>query len=407
MKRLLSTLLFLSPTLLFAQAYQLNLQGARQIGMGSTGIADPQNGASLFFNPGSSSFAKDNSLTLSVSPAITKGNFVDASSGKVSNTNNPVEFPFGGSVLLGNPNGRLRYGLTVYTPFGSTMNWEKNATVNFDVRKISLMSVVAQPTISYKVTDKLGIGAGFMYGYGHVDIENDLPVSMTNGDFASAKITSSANAYGFNVGAYYEFSKQFSMGVTYRSALNMKTTKGGKAEFTVPSSLATTFPNQKIKAELPLPSVLGVGFSYKPTDKLTINLDGTMSNWKPYDTIVIHFQEKPVQGHTETDLVRNYGYGYSFRLGAQYQFDPKFIGRAGLIVSRTPIKDEYVAADVPDANRVNPSVGLSYIISNKCSLDAAFLYEHVSRTSKNSVTQINGTYKFNLYFPSIGLTYKL
>lgn len=406
MKRLLSALLLLSPTLIFAQAYQLNLQGTRQIGMGSTGIADPQSGVSLVFNPGSSAFTKENSATFSISPAITKGTFTDAKSGHVSNTNNPVVTPFGASVLLGDPNGRVRYGLVVYTPFGSTMNWDKDATVNFDVRKISLLTVVAQPTISYKVTDKLGIGAGFVYGYGHVDIERDLPVNFQDGSFGSAKITSAANSFGVNAGIYYEFSKQFSAGVTYRSPLNMKTTSGGKVEFNVPASLAANFPNQKIKAELPLPAIWGIGFSYKPTDKLTINVDGTMSNWKPYDTIIIHYQSAPVAGENETELIRKYGKGYSARLGVEYKVSPKFDARAGVYYSKSPISNQYIAADVPDANRVNPSVGVSYHVSHRFVLDAAFLYEHVNRKSANVITNVDGTYKFNLYFPSIGFTYK-
>ncbi|WP_447642515.1 MULTISPECIES: OmpP1/FadL family transporter [Chitinophagaceae] len=407
MKRLLSTLFLLSPTFIFAQAYQLNLQGARQVGMGSTGIADPQNAASLIYNPGSVSFAKDNSLMFSISPAISKGTYTDAASSKVSNSNNPVVTPFSAAFMLGDPSGRLRYGVTVYTPFGSTMEWEKNATVNFDVRKISLISIVAQPTISYKLTDKLGIGAGFVYGYGHVDIEKDLPINDMNGNFGNAKITSAANSFGVNAGIYYEFSKQFSAGITYRSSLNMKTAKSGKAEFTVPASVAANFPNQNIKAELPLPSIWGIGFTYKPTDNLTINLDGTMANWTPYDTITIHYQSQPVNGEMETDLIRKYKKGYSARIGAQYRFSPQFTGRAGLIVSKSPISDQYVAADVPDANRVNPSIGLSYQVSNRFSLDAAFLYEHISRKSDNIITNLNGTYKFNLYFPTIGLTYKL
>ncbi|MFT4203923.1 MAG: outer membrane protein transport protein [Chitinophagaceae bacterium] len=407
MKRLLNTFLLLCPTIIFAQAYQLNLQGTRQIGMGSTGIADPVSGAALVFNPGSSSFTKDNSITFSISPAISKGTFTDANSGKVSNSDNPIVTPFGASVLLGNPNSRLRYGLAVYTPFGSTMKWEDDATVNFDVRKISLISIVAQPTISYKVTDKLGVGVGFVYGYGHVDIEKDLPVNFEDGSYGSAKITSAANAYGVNAGIYYAFSKQLSAGITYRSALKMKTTKNGKVEFDVPSSLESNFPDQKIKAELPLPEIWGIGFSYKPDDKLTINLDGTMSNWKPYDTIFVHYQSASVAGETETEMVRNYKRGYSVRLGAEYKITPKIFGRAGLYYSKTPIPSEYVAADVPDANRLNPSVGASYHVSNKFILEAAFLYEHISRKSNNVVTNIDGTYKFNLYFPSIGFTYKL
>ena len=177
--------------------------------------------------------------------------------------------------------------------------------------------------------------------------------------------------------------------------------------FNVPASLSSNFPDQHIKATLPLPAIWGIGFSYKPTDRLTLNLDGTMSDWKPYDTIVVHYQSAPVAGSYETELVRKYGKGYSVRIGAEYKFTPRFFGRAGLYYSKTPISAEYVAADVPDANRLNTSMGISYNISKRFSLDAAFLYERINRKSDNIITDIKGTYKFSLYIPSIGFTYKL
>lgn len=405
MKRLLTGLLFFSPLCMLGQGYQLNLQGTRQIGMGSTGIANPKDATSLFYNPGSSAFAGSNNVALGISPAISKGSFTDANSGKITYADNPVVTPFNASVLLGNPNSRFRYGLAVYTPFGSTMNWEKGSAGRFDVRKISLVSVAVQPTVSYKLTDRLGIGAGFVYGYGHVNIQKDVPVSFSNGDFGTAEINARANSYGFNAGLYYEFSKQFSGGLTYRSALKMKTASG-TAKFNVPTGAASNFPDQGINAKLPLPQVFGVGFSYKPNDKLTINLDGTLSDWTPYDTIHVYYGTAPVAGESEAELIRNYKHGFSVRVGGEYKISRQWEARAGFIVSKSPIKDQYVAADVPDANRVNPTLGLSYICSPRWRIDAGFMYEHITRQSKNVVTNIDGTYKFNLYIPTIGLTYQ-
>src|SRR5699024_158203 len=101
----------------------------------------------------------------------------------------------------------------------------------------------------------------------------------------------------------------------------------------------------------------------------------------------------------------HYDKGYSIRFGTEYLSGKKYELRAGFIVSATPIHENYASPDVPDANRISPSVGGSYIFSEHFQIDAAFLAEFIHRETHNIVTDIKGTYNYNLFFPSIGLTY--
>lgn len=404
MKRLLITLLFFSPIILFAQGYQLNLQSVKQTGMGGVGAAGTDDASSLYYNPGSASFLKSNSITGGVYPVVSKGTFTDKASGRVNTANNPVVTPLFVHALFGNPNGRIRYGMSIYTPFGSTMKWNNDFTGHFEITKISLLSVAFQPTVSFKVTDHFGIGAGFVYGYGHLTLDKNLPINEYNGSFANAEIKSGAHSYGYNVGAYYIFSDKLSIGATYRSALKMKT-DNGKATFDVPPVLSSQFPNQKISARLPLPDNISFGVKYSPSQKLFIEADFMTANWKPYDTITIHYSQ-PTANLKDTKLDRLYKRAYSYRVGAQYAFNDKVIGRVGLSYNKSPIPNDLVNPDVPDANRFNPSIGLGYKVSEKFQLDAAFLYEHIKRSGENRLSLINGDYRFNLYIPSISATYK-
>ncbi len=404
MKRLLIIFLLLSPTLLFAQGYQLNLQSVQQTGMGGVGAAGTQDASALYYNPGSASFLKTNSISGGIYPVISKGTFTDRASGKVNNSDNPLVTPLYLHALFGDPSKRFRYGLSIYTPFGSTMKWNNDFTGHFEITKISLLSVAFQPTVSYKVTDHFGIGAGFVYGYGHLTLDKNIPLNESDGSFANAKIKTSAKSYGYNIGAYYEFSNKFSMGLTYRSALKMKA-DNGNATFDVPSSLAAQFPNQKITARLPLPDNWTLGLKYSPTNKLIIEADFMTANWKPYDTITIHYST-PTANLTDTKLVRLYKRAYSYRIGAQYAFNDKVVGRVGVSYNKSPIPNDLVNPDVPDADRLNPSIGIGYKVSDRFSLDAAFVYEHIKRSGENRISHINGDYKFNLYIPSIAATYK-
>lgn len=407
MKNFLFLILLLLPAGIFAQAYQLNLQGTRQIGKASTGLAQPTDATSLFTNPGSAVFLEENDVTFGITPAISKGKFTDATTNAEAESDNPVETPFNLSAVFGNSEGNWRFGLSVYTPFGSTMQWEQDSPLRFETTKMSLLSISVQPTVSYKITDKLGIGAGFIYTYGNVDMRRDLPVQHQDGSFGNTAIKADANGFGVNAGLYFKASDQVDLAFTYRSGLKMKTTSG-TAEFDVPTSLQENFPTQDIKAELPLPQIFGLGLSYKPTEEWVVNAEAYLSDWSDYDVIKVNYEESPVNGEDATKLVREYGNGYSFRVGVEYLPSGKdYELRAGVMHNRSPIPDDLVNPDVPDADRFNPSIGASYKFSEKFRADASLLMEFIQRSkNKNKITGIEGTYNFDLFLPSVGLSYK-
>lgn len=405
MKKILAGLLLLAPIGAFAQAYQLNLQGARQIGKGSTGIAQPTDATALFTNPGSAAFLSGNDVTMGISPVISKGSFTDVNTDVISNTDNPVVTPFNLSAVYGTKSGKLKFGLSVYTPFGSSMRWKPGSAGRFDIKEISLLSISFQPTVSYRITKKLGIGIGFIYTYGHVAIKKDLPVQFLDGTFGDASINANANGFGFNAGLYYAASDKLALGLTYRSGLNMKT-NAGTVTFNVPASLQSNFLNQGIDAELPLPQIFGLGLTYKPSQHWAVNAEGYLSDWSNYDTIRVNYEQQPVAGASYSDMIRDYKTGYSVRLGAAYLSGKSYELRAGLIYSISPIQDGFLSPDVPDANRLNPSIGASYNITQRFRLDAALLAEFIYRKDHNLISGIDGTYNFHLIIPSVGLTYK-
>ena len=132
---------------------------------------------------------------------------------------------------------------------------------------LQLQSIFFQPTISYKISDKVGIGAGFVYGMGNVNLQRDLPVVDNKGIYGHATLDGKAQGYGFNAGFYYQPNTKWSIGVTYRSKVQMDL-NNGTATFTVPASLSSQFPSGPFTTSLPLPSVISAGVAFTPCQKL-------------------------------------------------------------------------------------------------------------------------------------------
>lgn len=72
------------------------------------------------------------------------------------------------------PTERLAVGLGFYTPYGSAMNWGDNWSGAHLVQEINLSAYTIQPTVSYKICDRLSIGAGLMVAWGKFDLSRSL-----------------------------------------------------------------------------------------------------------------------------------------------------------------------------------------------------------------------------------------
>jgi long-chain fatty acid transport protein len=420
-KKLITISLFSVPFLLRAQGFQVNLQGQAQIGMGSAATALIQDGAAVFYNPGGVSFLKENSVYAGMSPIVSKGEFLETNTNALSKTTSPIGTPFEGYAVWGADSAhhptfsKFKFGLAAYTPFGSTIKWQDGWSGKYNLTSIQLFAVFIQPTISFKINEKWGIGAGFEYATGKVNLQQDVPVWFQDGTAGHATIQGNASGFGANAGIYFKPNNKLSFGLTYRSQVNMNVSKG-TATFNVPASTASNFPSGGFTGGLPLPQEITLGIAYKATNKLTLAFDASWVGWHSYDTVTFKYSN-PTPILAETKLPRNYSSGYSFRLGGQYQLGKNWVGRLGVAYMVSPVQNGYVTPDIPDANHISASIGLGYNAGKHFSFNASFLFENISRknttnyntvipTSGMTIYPLTGNYNVFIFAPGLSISYK-
>lgn len=392
------------PLLSHAQGYQVNLQGQKQQGMGGAGTACIQDAAALFFNPGGAAFVSGSSVSAGVTPTIGKGMFLDENTQRTYETTSPVSTPFAAYGLFAlKDSNNLKVGLAVYTPFGSAIQWEDGWAGRFALTRLQLQAIFFQPTISYQIGPKWGVGAGFIYSHGKVNLQKDIPVLDANGNYGHAELSGKASGFGFNVGIYYKPVEKFSVGLTYRSKVNMAV-DNGQATFNIAPAVKDNFPDGKFKASLPLPDVGTLGFGIKPNAKLDLALDINYVGWQAYDTLSFDYATNTAS-LADTKSARKYKNTFAFRAGAQYKITPHFAARLGLAYGITPVQSGYVTPETPDANRVNYTAGLGYEFGKRFRVDASFLFTQLKRKDTNLETNLSGTFKTNVCAPGLSVSY--
>lgn len=389
----------------FAQGFQVNFQGQRQQGMGLAGTAAPFDASSLFYNPGSTVFLNQNSIVGGVTPVFSNILFIDSATNASYRSNSPVGTPFSFYAMFQlKPAGKLKLGLSVNTPFGSTVQYEDNWIGRFALTRLELKAIFIQPTFAYRIADNIGLGGGFVISRGKVNLQKDIPVQDSTGKFGHAELAGKAIGFGFNVGIYFKPTKQFSLGLTYRSRINMNL-PDGKAEFVVPASLEPNFPNGKFTGSLPLPSVATLGLAYQPCSAFTVVVDINRVGWKVYDTLAFDYQTN-TSSLMDTKSPRLYKSIFAFRGGLEFKPTKIIAIRAGGGYGFSPVQAGYVTPETPDGPRIYGTLGFGYLFRDKVAVDMSLYYTKIKRADANIETKLSGTFYTVALAPGISIAYK-
>ncbi|GAC1375932.1 MAG: outer membrane protein transport protein [Hymenobacter sp.] len=409
-----------------ASGFQVNLGGQKNIGMGGVGVGLTLDQAAMFYNPGALALVRENGVQLGVNAALARVSFRSGDGGDQRTLSNQVVTPFNLYASFGPKDAKYKFGVAVYTPYGSTLRYADGWEGRYALTEITLQSVYVQPTFSYALTPQLSVGAGLtVLAYGAVNLQKDLPLPTGTGHIVLDGKTKTQ--VGYNAGLFFRPSDKLSLGVSYRSKIDA-TVESGKVTY---SGLATGasaalinrgFTANQFSATLPLPALASIGVGITPNDKLTLGLDASLTFWSEYRTLDFAFSGNNengtipglVGGNTFSSSKRYYQDALAFRLGGQYKLNDKLTVRAGTAYDFTAVKDGYVGPETPDADRVVGTAGLSYQFTEGFGVDASFLFEgFLKRTQtqqqlldNGTTDRVAGTYRTNIYVPGIGLHYK-
>lgn len=396
-----------------AEGYAVNVQGVKQTGMGHVGTALNFDASSMQWNPGAlATLDQKYSFSVGGFATLIKTEYTGAAG--VEETDNPTGTPFYlyGSMKV---NDKLALGLGVYTPFGNKVDWGKEWSGKYLIQDISLKAIYIQPTISYKLADWISVGAGLNIVYGEFDLNRNFPVlNPADGSYiadGNVNLKGDKIKYGYNLGIFLQPNEKLNIGLSYRSQVDIDLDYSeGEADFTLPSSLAPfagAFPDGGISATLPLPASFNIGLTYEISEKWLVSADVNFVKWDEYKSLDFDFENDPA-GVLDSKSLRNWDNTMIYRIGAQYSANEKLDLRAGFYYDETPTNKNYYTPETPGADKIGLSVGASYMLNNKLSLDISLLYiegEEVNGMDSNS--GFGGKYKNTGFLPGIGITYNL
>lgn len=410
MKRILITTALLAGVFSYAGGFRVSLQGVKQLAMAHTS-AHTEDASVAFFNPAGISFIP-NKLSVAVGGfgAISEVEYQSLETLQSYKTENPLGTPLYAAIAYKVTN-NVSVGLSVTTPFGSTVKWADDWTGREIVQKMELKSFYFQPMVSYKFNDWASIGVSYIYAKGMVDWDKAVTNLGGTLNINDEKATGS----GFGLGFYLKPSSNLDLSIAYRSAVIMKA-ENGVATFTGVPEAVLTSPQLNVgadgqdafTAELPLVDEYTIGLTYKITPKWLVSADFNYHGWERYSKLTLDFENALVGNQADKTVLvspKNFKNAKTFRIGTQYMLTDKLAGRLGYYFDESPYEDKYFIPETPSFDASVFTAGLGYKFG-KLGVDlAAALSFPEARKVNNDYLSFRGQAKAKAMYLGLGFTY--
>ncbi|MCG5494278.1 OmpP1/FadL family transporter [Ectothiorhodospira variabilis] len=382
-----------------AAGFYIQEQSVSGLGRAFAGeAAVAQDSSTIFFNPAGMVFLPGTEVQAAVHLLVPKADVSDGGStattpgtggaplryegGSGGNPYDPTPVP---NVFISHQHDeRTWFGFGLTAPFGLANHYDDDFFARYDSTETDLKVLNLQPSMAYRLTDRLAIGGGIDIQYADATLKNAIPDPTIPGgpavvsDGGETRLDADSWDYGFNLGLMWEMTDATRLGLHYRQGI--KHTLDGKASVRNPPGLIPQVGEgftEDGKADLHLPDMLALGVRQELNDRLTLMAQYKWFKWSNFDEIRVRFDS----GRPDNVVEQNYKDSWALAVGAEYQVDDRWTLRGGLQYDRTPTQDGYRTTRTPDGDRTWYSLGASYEQGPNWGFDVAYTYIDISRES--------------------------
>ena len=307
---------------------------------------------------------------------------IDAAPGNSGNIGNLAVVP--ASYANYQLSDKLFVGVAMNSQYGlATEPEEEEYKGSILGRKTKLFTTNVNPTVAYRLSPGITIGAGVQIEYGEGTLK--FATGFPGGD--STVFNGDDWAFGATAGVMLKPAEGTSIGLGWRSKRTL--TLDGRLErnaTTIPPGIKVGEATIDAEADVELPDIVTLSFRHALASNLRMMGTVEWTNWSEFKELRLIAKENGVNpaaaagaaasGDTLAVIEANWDDGWFFSLGGEYDYNSLISLRAGVGYEISPVSSpEKVITTIPDGDRFWLSAGGSYKYSESTTFD--FGYTHV------------------------------
>ena len=320
-------------------------------------------------------------------------------------------FPLSGSLE------GVTLGASVSAPFGLKTEYDPTWMGRYDAIESDVKIVDLTLSAAVAFSDRVSVGAGVIVQRADVTLSKAIdfgtalcaasnPLNCFNPAYpfhpqaqdGSVEISGADTDIGFVFGAQLKATDNLTFGYAHRTEVHHTLT--GDAVFTKPASVAATFgalhvtsyDDGKIWANLDTPSTDTFSVLWNVAPGFRLLADAQNTGWSSLESVDIYREGGAALGTEMFDWKDTWFYS----VGGEWDMSDALTFRAGVGFDETPTKDEFRTPRLPDNDRTVYTLGLTWNVSPRMSVDAAYMRVQIDdptvNTTSSSGSHLVGTF---------------
>ena len=239
-------------------------------------------------------------------------------------------------------NEKLWWGIGVFSRFGNSTQYDPAWPGRYNSYLAKITGITVQPTVAYKVTDKLSVAAGLDINYIRLEMNKMVPVREWD-----VKLDGHNIALGWNLGFNYDFTDNTSFAAVYRSTIKQD------MDADVDINMGGVVTPTKAHGAVTLPDSLTFGFGHRFNENTRAEIGATYTKWSTYDKLEMTYDD--VLGKVSDP--KNWEDVWRYQVGIEHKLNDTWSIMGGYAYDNSPMPDETMDFAVPTGDRQTISIG--------------------------------------------------
>lgn len=360
----------------FAGGLYLYETGIPDVSTAFAGVAARAEDASTAFsNPAGMTRLTGTQMLVGIQPLIINSEFEPGSGTTMAGGdggNAGAIMPAGGSYFVFDTSDTCKVGLALNSFAGLGLDYDDDWAGRYYVQNTVLTTFALSPSIGFKISDKLSLGAAVHFVYGSTEtkvaVNNVLP-ALPDG---SMKIEDTTFGIGGRLGVLVEPRNDLRIGLVYQTPIQLDFSDspdfdnlGPGLAFLAPRALDT------LDMSMTLPQQVMASVMFQATDKLDLMANIGWQDWSEFgqDIVSVH-----TAGQRELTTNIDYDDTWHFAVGTRYALTPQWRVSAGVAYDSSMADDDTRSPTLPVDRTWRYAGGVHYAWSDDLKLDLGYEY---------------------------------
>jgi long-chain fatty acid transport protein len=283
-------------------------------------------------------------------------------------------------------------GLSLAVPFGLRTDYGRDSALRYAATKSEIQVVDLSPAVGFNVTQKLSLGAGVDMERMAAEFDQMAYAGPDTDSYSTNKGWSTA--YGFHLGALYQFLPTTRVGLTYNSQVvhhirgtSRFTGPIANAALGVPLGTPATVYSREANAHVTLPPFTTLSGFHQLNQKWALMGTVIYTQWSVIQNLTLNDLAAataifdPFAGvipvastSTTVNLPTHYTNTWNLSVGTEFYATDKVTLRGGLGWDETPVQNAYRDVRIPDKDRYAIALGGHFQATKTLGLDLGWTH---------------------------------